>query len=234
MRKYKNKIILGLIIVFTLAFFFWWGGNAPSLRGTNFKEEINPTQPPKAIEVTGQIPVPSVTPTENIKPTEEVNNENKKEKVLPEQTKESEKISESKKALSCTISVRCDTILNNMDWLVPEKKGIIPSDGVILSQKTVNFNEGQTVFDALLKATKENKIHMEFVNTPIYKSAYIEGIGNIYEFDCGELSGWMYTVNGEFPNIGCSLYNLKDGDKIEWIYTCDLGEDLGGDYASQN
>ena len=62
----------------------------------------------------------------------------------------------------------------------------------------------------------------------------IEGIANLYEFDCGELSGWMYKVNDWFPNYGCSRYELKDGDKVEWVYTCDLGKDVGGDYSAQN
>ena len=37
----------------------------------------------------------------------------------------------------------------------------------------------------------------------------------------------MYRVNGEFPNKGCSDYELNDGDVIEWAYTCDLGRDIG-------
>ena len=74
---------------------------------------------------------------------------------------------------------------------------------------------------------------MEFVNTPIYNSAYIEGINNLYEFDAGELSGWMYCVNGEFPNYGSSGYKVKPGDKIEWHYSCDLGRDVGGRTVSQ-
>ena len=72
---------------------------------------------------------------------------------------------------------------------------------------------------------------MEFENPPIYNSAYIEGIHNLYEFDVGELSGWMYSVNGWYPNYGCSRYALKDGDVVEWRYTCDLGFDVGGGYA---
>ena len=50
----------------------------------------------------------------------------------------------------------------------------------------------------------------------------------MYEFDCGALSGWMYRVNGWYPNYGCSRYQLKDGDVVEWRYTCDLGNDVGG------
>ena len=75
---------------------------------------------------------------------------------------------------------------------------------------------------------------MEFVNTPIYGSVYVEGIGNLYEFDAGELSGWMYRVNGEFPNFGCSKYILKNGDKVEFVYTCDLGKDVGGSYSENS
>ena len=40
----------------------------------------------------------------------------------------------------------------------------------------------------------------------------------------------MYRVNGEFPNKGCSDYKLSDGDFIEWVYTCDLGRDVGCDF----
>lgn len=140
-------------------------------------------------------------------------------------------IDESKK-LTCTLSIRCDTILNNMDMLKEEKKALVPGDGVILATTTVTFSEGESVFDVLKRMTREQRIHMEFEFTPIYNSAYIEGIANLYEFDCGNLSGWMYKVNGWFPNYGCSRYQLKQGDVIEWVYTCDLGKDVGGGYAT--
>ncbi len=133
----------------------------------------------------------------------------------------------TKKELTCTLSVSCETILNNMDKLDKNKVGIIPENGVILAEKTAVFYEGENVFNLLSREMKKNKIHLEFVNTPIYNSAYIEGIANIYEFDCGNLSGWMYKVNGKFPNYGCSRYMLSDGDKLEWVYTCDLGRDVG-------
>ena len=92
----------------------------------------------------------------------------------------------------------------------------------------MEFTEGESIFDVLKRVCRENKIHMEFSETPVYQSAYIEGIGNLYEFDCGEGSGWMYRVNGEFPNYGCSRYTLADDDTVEWVYTCDFGADVGG------
>lgn len=133
--------------------------------------------------------------------------------------------------LKCTFSISCATVLDNMDILDKSKKEIIPDDGWILKPVTVTFNEGESVFDVLKQVCRDNKIQLEFSFTPIYNSAYIEGINNLYEFDCGSLSGWMYEVNDWFPNYGCSRYEVKNGDVIEWQYTCDLGGDIGGYYS---
>lgn len=133
--------------------------------------------------------------------------------------------------VKCIFSISCATVLDNMDILDKSKKEIIPDDGWILKPVTVTFNEGESVFDVLKQVCKDNKIQLEFSMTPIYNSAYIEGINNLYEFDCGSLSGWMYEVNEWFPNYGCSRYEVKNGDVIEWQYTCDLGGDIGGYYS---
>lgn len=130
-------------------------------------------------------------------------------------------------AYSCTISISCATILDNLDLCDSEKKELVPEDGWILEPMTVTFYEGESVFNVLQRTCKQQKIHMEFEDTPMYNSAYIEGIHNLYEFDVGELSGWMYSVNDWFPNYGCSRYQLQDGDVVEWVYTCDYGADVG-------
>lgn len=130
---------------------------------------------------------------------------------------------------SCTIEIRCDTILNNMNDLTPGKSGYVPANGVIFATSRVEFTDGETVFEVLKRACSYAGIQLEYSYTPMYGSYYIEGINNLYEFDCGEQSGWMYKVNGWFPNYGCSSYTLKDGDTIVWCYTCNgLGADVGG------
>ncbi len=126
----------------------------------------------------------------------------------------------------CLLSVRCDTILNNMDKLNKEKKSLVPKDGIIFEQTKVVFYAGESAFNVLSRELKKNKIHIDFVNTPMYNTVYIRGISNLYEHDCGELSGWIYKVNGEVPGYGCSQYLLNDGDKIEFLYTCNLGKDI--------
>ena len=133
----------------------------------------------------------------------------------------------------CTLSISCATILDNLDQCDSEKVDLVPEDGWILAPTEVEFYEGESVFNVLQRTCKQQKIHMEYANTPIYNSAYIEGIHNLYEFDVGELSGWMYSVNGWFPNYGCSRYQLQSGDVICWVYTCDLGADVGGADAAQ-
>ena len=99
-------------------------------------------------------------------------------------------------AYTCTFSIECSTILNNLDMLDPDKLEMVPSGGVILAKTTVTFYEGESVFDVLQRVCKQYGIHMEASWTPIYNSAYVEGIHNLYEFDCGNLSGWIYRVNG--------------------------------------
>ena len=131
---------------------------------------------------------------------------------------------------TCTISINCDNILKNWDMLDRSKQSCVPADGWILKEVEVEFKKGQTVFDVLKDITKKKSIQLEYSFTALYGSYYIEGIHNLYEFDCGELSGWEYCVNGKFPAFGCSKYVLKDGDKIEWKYTCDLGADVGNPY----
>lgn len=131
---------------------------------------------------------------------------------------------------TCTISINCDNILKNWNMLDRSKQSCVPADGWILKEVEVEFKKGQTVFDVLKDITKKKSIQLEYSFTALYGSYYIEGIHNLYEFDCGELSGWEYCVNGKFPAFGCSKYVLKDGDKIEWKYTCDLGADVGNPY----
>ena len=126
------------------------------------------------------------------------------------------------------ITIECRTVLDNMDDLEVGLIEHVPEDGIILERLEVKLRDGDTAFDILQRVTRVKKIHMECIYTPNYSSNYVQGINHLYEFSCGELSGWMYSVNGSFPGYGCSKYQLRDGDELEWRYTCDLGRDLGG------
>lgn len=134
------------------------------------------------------------------------------------------KAEETDKIGTCTISIECSTILENMDRLDTAVKDYVPKDGIILKERTVDIQKGDSVYDVLKRELKKENILMEASFTG--KSVYVEGIDNIYEFSCGGLSGWVFSVNGEVLGTSCGDYLVKDGDSVEWRYTCELGEDL--------
>ena len=121
----------------------------------------------------------------------------------------------------------------NVEKLKASKKEFVPSDGWILEPIEVKYETGDTVYDILARVCKEKKIQLDANYTPLYSAYYVKGINQLYEFDCGERSGWTYSVNGYFPNYGCSKYEVSDGDVIEWRYTCDLGKDVGDEFEEE-
>lgn len=118
-----------------------------------------------------------------------------------------------------TMSISCDTIKDR-----EKVNSYIPDDGVILDKTEFKASEGDTVYDILMLANKKYGIPID--NTGAQGAAYIAGINYLYEFDYGDLSGWMYRVNGVLPEVGCQSYTVSDGDEIEWLYTTNIGKDF--------
>lgn len=116
------------------------------------------------------------------------------------------------------ISIRCDDVYKMLDKLdsgLNDEKYL--RGGEILTETEVSFKEGETVYDVLRRATSQNEIQMETSGSSY--GVYVEGINYLYQFSCGEQSGWVYYVNGEYAQVSCSAYKLSDGDKIEWKYS---------------
>ena len=121
-------------------------------------------------------------------------------------------------SVTATISIECKSILDNMDNLAKGHESYVPSDGVILDEYTATYNKKTTAYDLLSDACKENNISVSSEKTSF--GMYVSGINNLDEFDCGQQSGWTYYVNGKMPNVACSAYKLKNGDKVVFSYTC--------------
>lgn len=115
-------------------------------------------------------------------------------------------------AESCTISIVCHTAVGKND--------AAPTSGVILSSTAVTLSGGESVYDVLCTACSANGIALSG------NSGYIKSIGGLAERACGGGSGWLYRVNGAVPGVGCGSYAVTDGDSIEWVYTCEMGNDL--------
>ncbi|WP_336772063.1 S-layer homology domain-containing protein [Paenibacillus sp. MMO-58] len=101
--------------------------------------------------------------------------------------------------------------------------------GYTVANTKIELREGDTAWSLLKRVLDSKGLTYEYVFTPKYNSAYVQSIAGDGEFDHGSGSGWMYNVNGVYPNYGASLYELKDGDKLQWRYTTNLGIDLGVD-----
>ena len=97
-----------------------------------------------------------------------------------------------------------------------------PQGKTYFEKKELTYEQGETAFSVLGKAGLSYRPNW---NTK-YEGVYVEAIEGLGEFDCGPNSGWMYRVNGYFPSYSASLYKLKAGDYVEWLYTRDLGKDI--------
>lgn len=120
----------------------------------------------------------------------------------------------------CFLEITCAAVLSHMDQLNEGIKKMIPDGGRIFQGKTA-FEEGDTVFDVLKKVCREQNISLDYTFTPGFATYYIKGINHLYEFDCGDESGWLYSVNGRSPDYGCSQYKLMKGDQVVFYYTCE-------------
>jgi hypothetical protein len=251
MRGHRNLIIGGVIILAVLITAFFWGDSTGKQQKNSSDIEVERVEP-EHMEASGDLAEQMDTsealvtdasqtetdvssqPTESTfediaYPSDEAGASGVPSSEVPTTEKPTastgtetpiQETTEQPVVYNCTISISCATILNNMDKLDSAKSGYVPSDGVILGGTSISFTEGESVYDILRRACSNAGIPLDATGT----SAYVRGIDNIYEFDCGQRSGWMYTVNGISPNYGCSAYQVQDGDVIRWSYTCSPGD----------
>lgn len=80
------------------------------------------------------------------------------------------------------------------------------------SSVTVSLSPGATVYDALLASGAGVSARATAYGT------YVAAINGLAERDHGDMSGWVYAVNGTEPNVACSSFSLSDGDAVVWRY----------------
>ena len=100
-----------------------------------------------------------------------------------------------------------------------------PSGKVVMATEEFSIKKETNLFDATKEIGKKKNISIQTTGSGAW--GYVEGIGEFREFDYGDESGWLFRVNGIFSNTGAGSYMLQDGDVVEWMYTKDLGKDVG-------
>lgn len=126
---------------------------------------------------------------------------------------------ETPQTQTVSLSVTCQNaiaygILDN-----PNFQGVVPENGVYFDNGAVEFTAGESVLTVLKRCLKSQKIVYN-----IGSDGYVKSIGGLSERDCGAQSGWLYKVNGELPQVSCKYYTLKAGDRVEFVYTCRMGD----------
>ena len=195
----------------------------PAETGTVSKETEAPaSRPAEQPAETGQTE-PAEQPTE--KPAKPPETEPKSTETSPETEPEETVPPETaaKQEKTCTLWIRCDTVLDNLDQLAESKKDLVPEGGWILCTD-VSFAEGDSVLAVLERACSEYGISLR------HNGSYVSSIAGLGEFDCGAMSGWMVSVSGVFSGCSAAEVYPADGDRIDWRYTCSLGADIGGHF----
>lgn len=85
-----------------------------------------------------------------------------------------------------------------------------------------------TVADVIEKALNQNGI--SYANSGgNYITSITYDATTLAEFTNGSNSGWMYTLNGRYPNLGVAEQTLKSGDVIVFHYSDDYTQEQGSE-----
>lgn len=125
--------------------------------------------------------------------------------------------------ITVTVLAECAAALDNMESIDERVNtaDVIPADGVVIAYCEVSLPEDATAYEALTLAARQQKVRVDGSGT-VY-GVYVSAIGHIAEFGFGDMSGWLYSVNGDYPEVSCGEYRLHDGDAVEFHYTCGYG-----------
>ena len=96
----------------------------------------------------------------------------------------------------------------------------------ILPTVVRDLPEGTTAFDVFKQVLAANGYTYDA------KGSYVQAVTapdgtKVAELSKGQYSGWMYRVNGEFPDTYMGAYELEDGDGIEVFFTADYTKETG-------
>lgn len=229
----KNKRLCALLLAIAMCFcFVSCSGNTQSVDNNNLSttSQTETVTQAQAVETTATTEAATTadkesTTAQSTSKAKTKNNTNNKEKenkttvnltTSKATTKKNEPTENDE--ISCTLNVECKSILNNMDKLKDGHSEYVPANGYIIKGYTYTAKAGFTAYDALKKACEDNGIKLT-AKSSMY-GTYVSGINNIDEFDCGSQSGWMYSINGNRPNVSASSQRVTDGDEITFEYVC--------------
>lgn len=125
------------------------------------------------------------------------------------------------------LSIDCSTVIGNENLKEElNSEEYIGKDGKLAERVELVLLENDTAFSLLQRYTRYVGMALDY-QTTVPRGFYIRGINHLYEYDCGNLSGWFFSVNGEFLSVGCGDCALVAGDSVLFVYSCNMGVDIG-------
>ena len=124
----------------------------------------------------------------------------------------------------CYVTIDCHTAVSSAE-LSGDIRELQPENGMVLEKYAVGITEGMNAMEAFEATCKANKLQFEYATMSGMK--YVDGINNLYSYDCGDLSGWYSLYNGESPSVGMSEIRVEKDAELLLIYSCDMGSDIG-------
>lgn len=115
-------------------------------------------------------------------------------------------------------------------------------NGITTEAQTVPVVAGENGMGALANYAAMNEIvATDSVGNQITsESSYLDAIAGVNSYNAGTYTywgytspsgGWMFSVTRGsetlFPNIAANTFHLMPGDVVTWVYSCDLGNDVG-------
>lgn len=238
MLKIKRKLSLALAVILIISIFA--GCSAQKVETDSTKDDTTITQTVSAeTEQTSQKGNESKTTDKQVEDTTDKTTESNSASAASKEKEKEKTTSKSSSAAkttqkkttpttakttkkpestvsTCTLTIECTAVLDNMSSLKAGHEKYVPDDGYILSNKKMTVSKGDTVYDVLKEACSENGIRLTASNSTF--GIYVSGINNIDEKDCGKNSGWTYWVNGNMPMVTCGKYTVNNGDEIKFSY----------------
>lgn len=101
----------------------------------------------------------------------------------------------------------------------------IEGESYLLSSEAVALEDGDTAWTVLERIFHEKNISYTTTGTVEDGTLYLVEIGGVAELDHGMYSGWLYYVNGEFPEYSMTALPLESGDEIELQYVTSFFDD---------
>ncbi|WP_283679204.1 DUF4430 domain-containing protein [Lentilactobacillus sp. Marseille-Q4993] len=101
--------------------------------------------------------------------------------------------------------------------------GPISKGNKLLTSGYVKANKGDTAFTVSQRLFNQNGVKIDYTGSG--STVYVSMIAGYREMQLGSMSGWLYRVNGTFPDVSCGTYSVKTGDTVEWMYTENMGQD---------